>query len=79
MAESQASLQGKIAALKRWAHTPNRTLATAPARQAFDARFAREVDPDGVLSTDERTKRAMLARRAYFARLALLSARARQR
>jgi hypothetical protein len=73
------STQARIAALSRWARTDNRTLATAAARAGFEARFEREVDPDGRLGAEERARRAGFARRAYFARLALLSAKARQR
>lgn len=51
---------------------------TGPAKAAFDARFEHEVDPDGVLSPAERSKRAAAARKAYFTRLALASARARR-
>ena len=76
---SFTSTQARIAALLRWARTPNRTVATAPARAAFEARFEGEVDPDGRLSPEERARRAGFARRAYFARLALLSAKARRR
>ena len=43
------------------------------------ARFEREVDPDGVLTPQERTKRAENAKCAYFKRLALKSAKARSR
>ena len=43
------------------------------------ARFEREVDPDNELPLKERLKRAENAKRAYFQRLALKSARARQR
>ena len=75
----ERSLRARIAALERWAHTANRTAATAAARTAFDGRFEREVDPDGQLSAEERARRAGFARRAYFARLALLSAKARRR
>jgi hypothetical protein len=52
---------------------------TAPARAAFLARFEREVDPDGALPEPERARRAEQARKAYFARLALASARTRRR
>lgn len=52
---------------------------TAPARAAFLERFELEVDPDGTLSPEERTRRAQLARKAYFTRLALQSAKARRR
>ena len=43
------------------------------------ARFEREVDPDQVLPPDERARRAEHARKAYFQRLALKSARSRRR
>jgi hypothetical protein len=51
---------------------------TAAGRSAFMARFEREVDPDGTLPEDERTRRAIAARRAYFTKLALASSRARR-
>lgn len=51
---------------------------TRAGRAAFLARFEREGDPDGVLSEEERLRRAVAARRAYFARLALASSRARR-
>ena len=79
VARQFTSLRAKAAALSKWARTENRTAATAPARAAFEARFEREVDPAGVLSAQERARRASFARRAYFARLALLSAKARRR
>jgi hypothetical protein len=49
-------------------------------RRSADAqlrRFEREADPEGNLPASERTRRALLLRRAYFARLALASAKAR--
>jgi hypothetical protein len=51
---------------------------TAKARRTFLSRFEQQVDPDGVLSPEERQKRAEHACKAYFARLALKSARARR-
>ena len=63
----------------RWAHEPDRTAATAPARDALEARFEREVDPDGTLPPDERAKRARNARKAYYQALAIKSAKARAR
>jgi hypothetical protein len=50
---------------------------TAPARAAFLSRFEREVDPDGILDPQERARRAERAKKAYFIRLALASAKAR--
>jgi hypothetical protein len=36
------SLAARIAINERWANTPDRAAATAPARRAFDARFPNE-------------------------------------
>ena len=52
---------------------------TAPAREAFLSKFERDVDPDGVLSLEERRRRAEHARRAHMTRIARLSAIARRR
>ena len=51
---------------------------TQPARDAFLARFEREVDPDCQLPPEERVRRAEHLRKAYFTRLAMKSARARR-
>lgn len=75
----QRSLRAKIASHESWARTADPSARTAPARKAFADRFEREVDPDGVLAPDDRARRAEHARRAYFGRLALASARARHR
>jgi hypothetical protein len=50
-----------------------------PARAAFESKFEREVDPDGMLDAAERARRAEMARKAYFTRLALASAQARRK
>ncbi len=52
---------------------------TKPARRAFNQRFLDQVDPDHRLPDHERHRRAEAARRAYFTRLAYLSARKRRR
>jgi hypothetical protein len=75
---AEASLRGRIAAHERWAHTADRTAATAPARRGLEARFEREVDPAGELDPAERARRVDAKRKAHFARLALLSARSRR-
>lgn len=51
--------------------------STRAATAAFLSRFDREVDPAGTLPPDERARRAKFARKAYFAKLALASSRAR--
>lgn len=53
-------------------------LTTRSARAAFNDRFAREVDPDGVLTVAERERRAAAARKVYFIRLSLASVKARR-
>lgn len=59
-------------------HAQGRT-NTEPARAAFLERFGREVDPDGKLDPKERARRAEHAKKAYFTRLALKSAKARRK
>lgn len=68
---------GAIGAHESWSRTTDRAARTAPGRRAFLEKFEREVDPDGTLPPAERAVRAEHARRAYFARLALKSAKAR--
>lgn len=72
-------MQARAAAHARWARTADWSAATAPALTALNARFERDVDPDGRLCPAERARRAEHARTAYFVRLALRSARARRR
>ena len=74
----ERSLRARLAAHTLHAKVTDPAAHTAPARQAFLDRFEREVDPDGVLSAQERARRAAHARKAYFAKLALASARARR-
>lgn len=78
LSPAERSLRAQIAAHDSWARTSDRPARTAKARAAALARFEREVDPNGELTPQERAKRAEHARKAYFARLALASARARR-
>ncbi len=41
---------GRSSAHKRWAYEPDRTAATAPAREAFLRKLEHQVDPEGVLT-----------------------------
>lgn len=59
-------------------HAQGRT-STKAGTAAFLARFERQVDPDGLLTPEERARRADHARRAYMASLALKASRARTR
>ena len=79
MDASERFMVASIAANTRWANETDRTAATSPARAAFNRRFEDEVDPDRRLSLVERARRADSARKAYFMRLALKSARSRRK
>lgn len=57
-------------------HDPRMT--TRPGREAFMARFERDVDPEGRLSAVERQRRIEAAKKAYFSGLALKSVKARR-
>lgn len=69
--QSDAALRGRIGAHARWARTPDRVAALAPARNGFLRRFEREVDPNGELHPIERARLAESAMRAHMAKLAL--------
>jgi len=73
------SLAGRIGAHESWARTSDRAGRTQAARDAFQAKFETQVDPDGALDPEERALRAESARRAYYARLAMKSAQARRK
>ena len=74
---AERSLRARLAAYAMHAQHDSRQ-TSAPGRVAFQARFEREVDPDGRLDPEERRRRAEHARSAYFARLALASVATRR-
>lgn len=78
MTPAQRSLRARLAAYSMHAKYDARE-TTRNARTAFLARFEREVDPDQQLPVEERRRRAEAARKAYFTRLALQSAKARSK
>lgn len=78
LSPEQRSLRARIGAHALHAKVADPKAHTAPARAAFLDRFDRQVDPDGVLSPDERARRAEHARKAYFTALSLKSAQARR-
>ena len=77
LTDAERKLHAQLAAHTKWAKCDDPSAATAPARSAFLRRFEDEVDPDRTLDPAERARRAEHARKAYFKRLALKSARAR--
>src|SRR5579862_654094 len=74
---AERSLRARAAAYRLHSLYDSREL-TANARAAFRDRFARQVDPHGILSEAERQRRAECARKAYYAALAAKSVRARR-
>jgi hypothetical protein len=76
--QAERRLAAQIAAHESWASTPDRSARTAPARDALMRKFEDQVDPDRTLAPDERARRGEHARKAYFQRLALKSAKARR-
>ncbi|GGO91392.1 hypothetical protein [Wenjunlia tyrosinilytica] len=77
MTPEQRRIRATLGAHSLWSKVDDPTAHTCPARTAFLSRFEREVDPDGVLTPGERSRRAEHARKAYFQRLALASSKAR--
>jgi len=73
----QRSLRARMAAYTMHASHDSR-VTTRNAREAFLARFERQVDPDGRLSASEHQRRAEAAKKAYFVGLAMKSAKARR-
>lgn len=73
------STRHQIAALESWAQTTDRTARTAPAREGLQAKFEREVDPDGVMDPVTKAKAVEAHRRAYYLRLAQASAASRRK
>jgi hypothetical protein len=71
-------LTGRLGAYVLHSKYDSRELTKA-ARAAFESKFERDVDPDGVLPIKERLRRAEMARKAHYTRLALLSAKARRK
>lgn len=77
LSPAQRRLQASMAAHTRWAKVIDPKTATQPARDGLIARFEREVDPDGVLSVEDRRARALKLRQAHMQKLALRSSQAR--
>ena len=73
MTPEQRSTKARAAAYARWAKEDDPSRATQAARDAFLERFEKQVDPEGRLTPQERSRRARAARQSYFQGLALKS------
>ncbi len=78
LSPEQRSLRARTAAHTRWSREDPRP-AMEVVREGYFARFENEVDPDRLLSDEERHRRAQSALRAHMSRLALASSRARSK
>jgi hypothetical protein len=67
---AERKIRAQIAANDSWAQTDDRPARTAKARKALDDKFLTEADGD--------PKRAESLRKAYYARMAFKSAKARR-
>lgn len=74
---AERTLRARAAAYRMHSLHDSREV-TANARAAFKDSFARQVDPENLLSDEERGRRAKCARRAFYAALAARSAQARR-
>jgi hypothetical protein len=76
---AERALHSRAASHVRWSRETDRTKATEPARAGMQAKFEKQVDPDGVLDPVDRARRAESARKAYYADLTRRSIAARRR
>jgi hypothetical protein len=75
---AERSMRSSIAGHTSWANTEDRTARTEPGRQAMWEKFYDQVDPERKLTSPERHRRAVNARKAHFGRMALKSAQVRR-
>jgi hypothetical protein len=78
LSPEQRRLRARVAALTRWSREDS-VAGTEKARDGFLQAFLNEVDPDRSLPEPERLRRAVAARKAHMASLALKSSKARSR
>ncbi|GAA0591503.1 hypothetical protein GCM10010174_03140 [Kutzneria viridogrisea] len=71
------SRDARIAARVRWDRESNRTAATEPMRQALYEKYERIVDPNNILASAERARRAEEARRTDLMRASRIAAKRR--
>jgi hypothetical protein len=77
MTPGERTLRARAAAYEMHAKHGSQKAALS-GQAALLGKFERQVDPKGLLTPEERRRRASYARRAHMARLALASARSRR-
>jgi hypothetical protein len=78
MTKAEHSLNSRRGAHISWANTADPAARTKPGRDAFLARFERQVDPNNELPEAERMRRAEHLRKAHMQELAARSAQKRR-
>lgn len=82
LSPAQRSLAASIGSLTNWSRVNSpeaRRAALAPAREAMRSKWARQADPDGVLSPDELAAAVKRLQTAHMRAMALASAKSRAR
>lgn len=79
VSDAERRLQRSSAAHASWANTPDRTARNAAARAAWEAKFERIVDPEGLMSPEARRKAAESAIKAHYREMARRSLASRRR
>ncbi|MCP9272779.1 hypothetical protein [Mycolicibacterium arenosum] len=76
---AERTMRARLGAHTSWANTTDRSARTAAAREAALRRFETQVDPEGLLSPEERHRLAEHARKAHMLKLSMAAAKARRR
>jgi hypothetical protein len=79
MTPAQRALRARIASHHSWAATTSRRARAKSGGDAIRERIAAQVDPNGVMSPQDREKAVASAVKAHYARLGALSGQARRK
>lgn len=79
MTPEERKARATLGAHISWANTTDPAARTSAARRAAEERFEKQADPDGVLTPEERSRRAEHLRKAFYARIQLKAATTRRK
>lgn len=81
LSPGQRTERARIAANARWSRlsAAQRRAATVPGLRAIEEHFEKQVDPEGILSSTERTRLAKNAKAEQLARARFTASRKRQK
>jgi hypothetical protein len=78
LTKAEASLRGQIGGYKGWSNTPDRKARAERGHETRLRKLEAEVDPDGVMSPEDRRKAAINRRKADMAALAFKASKKRR-